>query len=331
MSTATTRAAPSVSEPQTIFQIFAAAKKEVRAVGKDQRNQQQNFNFRGVDAVVNAAAPALDKHGVITVPVLEEVEYTTVEVGQKRTPMAHVRVKVTYRFHGPAGDHFDAVVPGEAMDSGDKGTAKAMSVAYRIALIQALNLPTSDEDPDAKNYERSPRDSFENAARPARGPMAGARPPGLLCKPHPDPDAGTDEEAQTFADDAHACRSVIELKTRIHATAQQRDKLTAYIADPDTGMKGQLGPYLNFRRKALEAIDAAWADLHKTAEALHMDVAAIEDHVRQVTGKKPETATAADVHKAAAALNGEAALWDSSTRSSSAHVITMPRARAVFR
>lgn len=325
MSTATTRAAPSVSEPQTIFQIFAAAKNEVRAVGKDQRNQQQNFNFRGVDAVVNAAAPALDKHGVITVPVLEEVEYTTVEVGQKRTPMAHVRVRVTYRFHGPAGDHFDAVVPGEAMDSGDKGTAKAMSVAYRIALIQALNLPTSDEDPDARNYERSPRDSFENAG-PPRGQVA--RP---AVQATPDPDAGTDEEAQTFADDAHACRSVMELKTRIYATAQQRGKLTAYIADPDTGMRGQLGPYLNFRRKALEAIDAAWADLHKTAEALHMDVAAIEDHVRKVTGKKPETATAADVHKAAAALDGEAALWDSSTRSSSAHVITMPRARAAFR
>ena len=154
------------SETLTIFQIFAAVKREVRAVGKDQRNQQQNFNFRGVDAVVNAAAPALDKHGVITLPVLEEIEYTTVEVGQKRTPMAHVRVKVTYRFHGPAGDHLDALVPGEAMDSGDKGTAKAMSVAYRIALIQALNLPTSDEDPDGKTYERSSRDSFENS-RPA--------------------------------------------------------------------------------------------------------------------------------------------------------------------
>ncbi len=41
------------------------------------------------------------------------------------------------------------------MDSGDKATAKAMSVAYRIALIQALNAPTGDPDPDTQTYERS--------------------------------------------------------------------------------------------------------------------------------------------------------------------------------
>ena len=135
-------------------------------------------------------------------------------------------------------------------------------------------------------------------------------PPGQVARPAvqaaPEPDAGTDEEAQTFADDAHTCRSVMELKTRIYATAQQRGKLTAYIADPDTGTRGQLGAYLNFRRKALEAVDAAWADLHKAAEAVHMDVAAVEDHVRKVAEKVPEAATAADVRKAIDALKAAA-------------------------
>ncbi len=43
------------------------------------------------------------------------------------------------------------------MDGGDKATAKAMSVAFRIALLQALALPTSEPDPDSSSYERSPR------------------------------------------------------------------------------------------------------------------------------------------------------------------------------
>ena len=42
------------------------------------------------------------------------------------------------------------------MDGGDKATAKAMSVAFRIALLQALALPTSEPDPDSTSYERSP-------------------------------------------------------------------------------------------------------------------------------------------------------------------------------
>jgi hypothetical protein len=42
-----------------------------------------------------------------------------------------------------------ATVAGEGSDSLDKATSKAMSVAYRTALLQALCLPTSDPDPDS--------------------------------------------------------------------------------------------------------------------------------------------------------------------------------------
>jgi hypothetical protein len=178
---------PSADSLPTIWLAFAAAKAEVGPVGKDSRNTQQNFNFRGIDAVVNAAAAALNRHGIINIPKLLEVTYGTEEVGQKRTLMANVRVKVRYRFTGPRGDHFDVIVPGEAMDSGDKGVAKAMSVAWRIALIQALNLPTGDPDPDQNSYERSPRrqhsagTAFDDATpadsqRP-HGPAPASRPP----------------------------------------------------------------------------------------------------------------------------------------------------------
>jgi ERF superfamily len=129
---------------------------DVREVGKHSRNESQGFNFRGIDAVVNAVGPALRKHGVVVVPRVVNYDYGTVEVGQRRTPMAHVRVTVDYVFYGPAGDWITATSIGEAMDSGDKATAKAMSVAFRTALLQALCLPTDDPDPDHDVYERSP-------------------------------------------------------------------------------------------------------------------------------------------------------------------------------
>lgn len=139
----------------TIVEVLTAVKAEVGAVGKGDRNTQQGFMFRGIDAVLNAVSPALIKHGVVVAPVACAATHGTVEVGNKRTPMGHCRVTVTYRFHGPAGDHIDVEVPGEAMDSGDKATPKAMSVAYRIALLQALSLPTDDPDPDTHTYERA--------------------------------------------------------------------------------------------------------------------------------------------------------------------------------
>jgi hypothetical protein len=69
--------------------------------------------------------------------------------------MASVRVNVTYTFHAPDGSNVGATVSAESMDSGDKATAKAMSVAFRTALLQTLCLPTDDIDPDATTYERS--------------------------------------------------------------------------------------------------------------------------------------------------------------------------------
>ena len=45
-------------------------------------------------------------------------------------------------------------VAAEAWDSGDKAAPKAMSVAFRTALLQALALPTDDPDPDSQSYER---------------------------------------------------------------------------------------------------------------------------------------------------------------------------------
>jgi len=65
---------------------------------------------------------------------------------------------------GPGGDRLEATVAGEAMDAGDKATAKAMSVAFRIVLLQALALPTDDTDPDATSYERSTAPSSVAAA-----------------------------------------------------------------------------------------------------------------------------------------------------------------------
>ena len=138
-----------------IAQAMSAIMKDVGAIAKKDKNTSQGFNFRGIDSVVNAVSPALQKYGVIVVPSVEDYEYATVEIGRNRTAMGHVKVKVTYTFIGANGDAIKATVVGEAMDSGDKATAKAMSVAFRTALLQSLSLPTDEADPDATSYERS--------------------------------------------------------------------------------------------------------------------------------------------------------------------------------
>lgn len=135
--------------------LLSRVMNDVNAVKKTDRNTAQNFSFRGIDAVVNAVAPALREHGVIVMPEVLEHTYSTVEVGRNRTQMEHVIVRVKYTFTGTDGDSLSCTVLGEAMDAGDKATPKAMSVAFRIALLQALALPTDEPDPDSYSYERA--------------------------------------------------------------------------------------------------------------------------------------------------------------------------------
>lgn len=153
--------------PRTIYQTIIAVMRDVRAVGKDGWNKQQNFNFRGIDGVMNAVGPAMRDNGLMVFPLSVEKEHN---VGTSKTGGAlHLhRLHVTFRFANEDGETLDVEVPSESMDSSDKGTAKAMSVALRIALLQTLALPTEDRDPD-EDYHQMAAPRPEQSGPPPHG------------------------------------------------------------------------------------------------------------------------------------------------------------------
>lgn len=145
---------PAEKPTPTIYQALSNVMAQVGAVGKGGVNKSQGYSFRGVDAVVNAVGPALREHGVITIPIVEDAHYEQIET-RSGALMRQCTLRTRWRFVGPAGDDLEAIVMSESMDSGDKATAKAHSVSYRIALLQVLCIPTDDPDPDETTYERA--------------------------------------------------------------------------------------------------------------------------------------------------------------------------------
>lgn len=146
-----TVAGETVAPRPTLVERLIAVKADIGGVGKDGRNAQQGFNFRGIDAVMNAVAGPLIKHGIMAIPVkvISVKRATASTTGGKL--MNTVEVVMRYAFTDGV-DTLEFEAPGEAFDSGDKSTAKAMSVALRTALLQALSLPTDDPDPDHDYY-----------------------------------------------------------------------------------------------------------------------------------------------------------------------------------
>jgi hypothetical protein len=157
-----------------VHQAMAAVMGDVRSVRKGDVNRQQGFNFRGVDSVVNAIGPAMRTHGVIVTPLVESVSYDDVLTsGEKRQTAC--RVIVTFKFYGPAGDSVEARVAAEAWDSGDKAAPKAMSVAFRVALLQSFALPTDEPDPDHDTFERADAPTVSQGKSPADDPLTVAK------------------------------------------------------------------------------------------------------------------------------------------------------------
>ena len=144
-------------EKPFIYQAITKVMEEVGCVGKNQKNQQQGFMFRGIDAVMNAIYPALVKNKVFIVP--EVLEHEREERKTKSgTNMIYSICKIRYTFFAEDGSSISAVVIGEGMDTGDKATNKAMAIAFKYACFQVFCIPTEemkDQDPDSKTPEPS--------------------------------------------------------------------------------------------------------------------------------------------------------------------------------
>lgn len=134
--------------PATVVEVMLAVMRSVTSIGKSDFNDFHKFNFRGIDTVLDKVGPAFREHGVLTLPELLSLSAESVK-SSKDKPMRLTTVTVKYTFVGPAGDREFTVVPGEAWDSEDKGSSKAMSVAFRTALLQVLAIPTKERDPHA--------------------------------------------------------------------------------------------------------------------------------------------------------------------------------------
>ena len=226
-----------------IFKKIIEVMADINAIGKDRRNQQQGFQFRGIDDVMNELHSSLAKCGVFVLPnVLEETRTTgkTARGGD----MFYTRLKIKFGFYAEDGSHVDAVVIGEAMDTGDKASNKALSIGLKYAMLQVFCIPTEDEkDPDAVSpqpaagtMQQQPQQK-KPAAKFDFEPKGGETTPaekkelgGLLSTKYPDGSAVFSKaEAKKYSDmrKDYTAREVIEtikrdLNSRLNPTSTMK-------------------------------------------------------------------------------------------------------------
>jgi len=139
-----------------VYEKIAAVTAELSKIGisKDSKNQSQGYAFRGIDAVYGALSPLLSKHGLCILPRVTDRQVIERQ-NRQGTALFYVTLTVEFDFVAAEdGSKHTVITVGEAMDSGDKASNKAMSAAYKYAAFQAFCIPTEgDNDADSQTHE----------------------------------------------------------------------------------------------------------------------------------------------------------------------------------
>lgn len=148
-------------------------------IGKNRKNQQQGYQFRGIDDIYQALNGSLSKHGLCVLPRVVGREYVERQT-KSGGALYYALLAVEFDFVAVAdGSKHTISVVGEAMDSADKATNKAMSAAYKYACLMVFCIPvTGTPDADEETHEPAPTKRQEPTKAPQTpGPTATAPKP----------------------------------------------------------------------------------------------------------------------------------------------------------
>ena len=144
---------------EKIYAALSAIQGELakEGISKDRKNAQQGYAFRGIDDVLNALAPLFKKYGVFCIPTVTARQVTQVET-KSGGNLFYTTIEADFTFYSAEdGSKLSGRVIGEAMDSGDKSTNKAISAAMKYLCILTFCIPLEGEnDADAVTHEIKP-------------------------------------------------------------------------------------------------------------------------------------------------------------------------------
>jgi hypothetical protein len=226
--------------------------REVGAIAKGRKNAQQGYSFRGIDDAYQAFQPVFAKLGVFVVPTVLNVareERQTKSGGV----LIYTTLTVKHTFFADDASFFECVTVGEAMDSGDKSSNKAMSAAMKYALLEVFCVPTEGDNVTENN---SP-EPLPKQSKPASKP---AEPQKPELKPHASVMALGDGETCTitrtlaYYHDAKAGKKL--------GTVEFKDDPTVYAIDP-ARCAGRTGEELTVTvtAHAITGKDACWYEV----------------------------------------------------------------------
>lgn len=240
-----------------IYQTIINVMGKVKAVSKDRKNQMQGFIYRGIDDVMNELHSIMSECGLFVVPTVKN-EVREERKNSKGNLLLYTRLTILFTFYASDGSNIQSIVIGEAMDTGDKASNKALSVGLKYALLQVLCIPTEDnKDPDANTYTPASKtaDTHQTTQPPqVKPPVAGMKKASELVL----------KGGATTPQERERMRELLDAKYDNGTFIFTREETTAYSAKRKTEMTA--AELITFIENALRNRNPNAPELHDTVQ-----------------------------------------------------------------
>lgn len=135
---------------RNIHQRMLGVMDEIAFVNKDKKNTFMKFDYVSHDNVTASIRPYLIKHGINV--TFDVVDHTVQELPDGKGLMTCITAMISFVNADQPTDRIDVRSIGQGIDKNDLGPGKAMSYAYKYALLKAFALETGlDNEATAGN------------------------------------------------------------------------------------------------------------------------------------------------------------------------------------
>lgn len=193
-------------------------------VPKTRINQDEDYKYRSIDDLLNRLAPLLGKHRLCILPRVLQRE-VILRDGADQQVLTSVILRVGYTLvSSDDGSSHVVEAYGEALDGSDKGTPKAMSAAYKAAMVQVFCIPVGETADTDRNTA-----SRVNKAHP------------------PEPVQGWEQWTRDIADIVDVCQS----EQAVDTVQDRNRELLKALSRERAELYAGLGELFTERRKAI--------------------------------------------------------------------------------
>jgi len=144
-----------MTAPRVYKSINAVARDlSLKGIAKANTHPGEGYQYRSIDDVMGRLSPLLAKHRLCVLPrVIERISDERTGLGA--SPISVVALKVAFDLVSVHDASIHTIeICAEAFDDSDKATSKALSAAYKSAMLQTFCIPVAGlEDPDSSSLK----------------------------------------------------------------------------------------------------------------------------------------------------------------------------------